>query len=81
MIYISSLVIDSKAVIAEATAEAAGVARNVLVLARLTGATPKALATAIVNEVEAGKFLTKFTSELVEARMAEAIENANSNTD
>jgi len=71
-----SLGIDSKAVIAEATAEASSVARNVLVLARLNNVTPKALAQAVVNEAEAGKYLAKFTAELVDARLAEAIANA-----
>ena len=71
-----SLGIDSKQVIASATAEASGVARNVLVLARLGNVTPKALAQAVVNEAEAGKFLAKFTAELVDARLAEAIANA-----
>ena len=71
-----SLGIDSKQVIASATAEASSVARNVLVLARLVNVTPKALAQAVVNEAEAGKFLAKFTAELVDARLAEAIANA-----
>lgn len=81
MIDISTLRINTKEVIADATAEAAGVARNVLILARMTGQTPKAVAQAIVNEVEAGKYLAKFTAELVDARLAEAIENAEHDDD
>ena len=70
--------IHADEVISGATSKAQAITKSVLVLARLAGVTPANFAKALVDEVANAKFTAKFTAELVDAELAQAIADSES---